>query len=192
MDIFEVIKNRRTVRKLKQEEIEKAALEKLVEAARLAPSAGNRQPLEYLVVDTKERKDIVFPRLRWAAYIAPDGNPSEEEKPAAYIIVLIRKELKWEYSLYDAGAAVENILLGAASLDLGTCWIGSIDRENLRKEMEIPEDYIIDCVIAIGKPAETPVTEELVESVRYYKKQGVLQVPKRNLKKIIHWNKIRQ
>ena len=190
MEVLEAIKKRRTVRKFKQEKVERSILEELVDCARLAPSATNRQPLEYLIADGDEEKRKIFPLLRWASYIAPEGTPSEDERPAAYIIVLLREDLKTVYSLYDVGAAVENILISALNFGLGTCWMANIERESLRREFSIPAGFVIDCVIALGKKAEEPEIVELEESVKYYKENGVIHVPKRNLQKIKHWNKM--
>ena len=89
MDIYETICQRRTVRRYKQDAIPEDILKKLINAARIAPSAANLQPVEYVIVNDKETVEKVFPTLKWAGYIAPAGNPPEGERPTAYLVVLV-------------------------------------------------------------------------------------------------------
>jgi nitroreductase len=190
MDIGEAIKGRRTIRKFKQDRIEFSVLKDLVDGARLAPSGANLQPLEYLVVDESERLDSVFETLKWAAYLAPYGTPGEGEKPVAYIIVLVNKNVK-PHAQYDAAAAIQNILLGAMGYGIGTCWLGAVDREKLACNLNIPGEYVIDSVVALGYPAEESVHEEEQGSLKYYRDaEGKIHVPKRRLQDILHRNEL--
>lgn len=190
MNVYEAIRERRTVRRFKQEPISREVLDKLIDAARLAPSAANLQPSEYIVVDKSSLVDRVFSTLSWAGYIVPRGNPPEGEKPVAYIIVLTAREKTKMSGVSDAAAAIENILLAAREEGIGSCWLGSIERETLRKILNIPKHCLIDSVIALGYPHESPVVEELKDSIKYWKdEEGVLHVPKRKLADILHWNK---
>ena len=100
MDIYEVIKKRRSIRRFKQDEIPLGILEKLVDAARFAPSGGNIQPWEFIIVNDKELLDKVFETLAWAGYIAPEGTPPEGKRPTAYICLL-----------YTSDAADEGLVL---------------------------------------------------------------------------------
>lgn len=191
MQVMDAIKERRTIRKYQQKQIERSILEDLVDGARLAPSAANRQPLEYLVVDDPGLLDKVFETLKWAGYIKPEGDPKEGEKPVAYIIVLINKEVGVSKPHKDCGAAIQNILLGAYSYGIGSCWIGSVDRKQLKESLSIPDKYEIDDVVALGYPAEESVWEEEKGSIKYYKDENkVLHVPKRKLDDIMHFNRI--
>ena len=88
MDVYEAIISRRSIRRFQQKPISTDLLKKFVNAARLAPSAANFQPLEYFVVTDKDLLDKVFETLGWAAYIRPKWSPSQEERPTAYIIIL--------------------------------------------------------------------------------------------------------
>ncbi|MFO7154327.1 MAG: nitroreductase family protein [Caldicoprobacter oshimai] len=191
MTVKEAIRARRTIRKYKQERIPLEVLKELVDGARLAPSAANRQPLEYLIVEDPSLLEPVFSTLGWAGYIKPHGTPKEGEKPTAYIVLLINRELDSAWAKHDVGAAVENILLGAQEYGIGCCWIGSVDRDRLREILQIPEKYIIDCVVALGYAAEKSVVEDEQGSIKYYKDEnGVLHVPKRRLEDIMHVNRI--
>jgi nitroreductase len=189
MSFYNLILSRRSIRQFKPEPVSREILEKLVNAARLAPSAANTQPLEYIVVDDKELKQKLFSCLKWAAYISPKGDPRPGHEPAAYIVVLVNSSLKEKGYEHDVGAAAENIILAAWEQRIGSCWIISVEREKAQEILKIPGAYKIDSVIALGFPDEKPVLEEMKDSVRYWKdEEGRLHVPKRGLKDIIHFN----
>jgi len=189
--VYKIIMKRRSIRRFQQKPIPSGILEKLVNAARVAPSASNLQPLEYVVVDDKDLLPEVFATLKWASYIAPEGNPPEGERPTAYIVVLANKRIIDSGYERDVGAAVENILLAALEEGIGSCWMSPIDKKRLRKTLNVPHFLAIDSVIALGYSAESPVMEEMIDSVtvKYWKdKSGTLHVPKRKLKTIFHRN----
>ncbi|MFH0887229.1 MAG: nitroreductase family protein [bacterium] len=191
MDTNKAITTRRSIRRFKQETISKNILMKLMEAARVAPSAMNAQPLKYLVIDDKSLLLKVFETLSWAGYIAPHGTPPEGQKPVAYIIVLLDDSLKNDYFKYDIGAAVENILLSATDQGLGSCWVGSVNRNVLQKSLAIPNSYYIDSVIALGYPDQGSQVEELKDSIKYWRDDnGDMHIPKRALKEIMYYNVI--
>jgi nitroreductase len=188
--IYETIAARRTIRKFRPEPVSRELLDRLVDAARLAPSAANLQPLEYVVVDDPALKARVFPCLKWAAYIAPAGDPKPGEEPAAYIIVLNNTAIREKMFEYDLGAAMENMILAALEEGIGSCWMLSIDRDRLRALLGVPESYRVDSVLALGYPAEDPAPEVMADSCRYWKDaDGRLHVPKRALAAVAHYNK---
>ncbi len=190
MDIYEIIKKRRTIRRFKQKEIPIEILKKFVDMARIAPSGANMQPIEYIIVNDKKIVDEIFPLTGWAGYLGKDGPPPEGQRPVAYIVILINKTINSPTPEYDVGAAVENILLSATYEGIGTCWIGSINREKLKEILEVPEIYKIDSIIALGYPDEESVIEEYKGSVKYWKdEKGIMHVPKRKLEDILHYNK---
>lgn len=186
MSTYDLILKRRTIRKFKQQKIERSILEKLINAARFAPSASNMQPLKYAIVDEPSKVKSVFDCVKWAGYIAPAGNPAEGEKPVAFIVILADTEIRKAGYELDIGAAAQSIFLAAAEEGIGTCWMGAIDRDKIREILSIPQRYIIDTVVALGYAAESPVTEDEKSSIKYYKDEnGVLHVPKRKLEDII-------
>lgn len=190
--VYETIMRRRSIRRFQQAPIQFDLLKKLVNAARVAPSAGNFQPLEYIAVDDERLLPEVFATLKWARYIAPRGTPPEGERPVAYIVILVNKKIRDLGYGRDVGAAVENILLTALEEGVGSSCIGSINRKKLRKILGVPRFLAIDSVIALGYPAENPVVEKMTKSVKYWKdKSGTLHVPKRELKDILHRNRYR-
>lgn len=190
MDIYEIIKKRRTIRRFKQEKIPLELLEKFIDMARLAPSGANMQPIEYIIVIDREIVKKIFPLTGWAGYLGKNGPPPEGKRPTAYIVVLLNKEIKSPTPKHDVGAAVENILLSATYEGIGTCWIGSVNREKLREILNIPKNYEIDSIVAFGYPDEISVVEEFVGSIKYWKdEKGTMHVPKRKLSEIVHYNK---
>ena len=189
MNIYEAIRKRRSIRRFKQKEIKYELLLKFVDMARIAPSASNLQPLEYIIVNKKEIVDKIFPNLGWAGYLGKEGPPPEGKRPVSYIVVLINKNIKAPTPLRDVGAAVENILLAAVEEGIGTCWIGSINRKNVENILKVPENYLIDSIIALGYPDEESIIEEAKDSIKYWKdKRGIMHVPKRKLYDIVHFN----
>lgn len=192
-NFLELISKRRTIRQFRAQTIPENILLKLVDLGRLAPSAANLQPLEFLVVSDPETRKAVFPCLRWAAYINPAGDPKPGQEPTAYIIILVNTEIREKGYEYDVGAAAENIILGALTQGIGSCWLISVNRDRLREILSIPEKYRIDSVIALGYPAENPVVEDFSGSVKYWKDEvGVLHVPKRKLEDVVHFNRFGQ
>lgn len=189
MDIYDLIIRRRTIRRFQKKPISRQILEKLINAARLAPSAANLQPCEYVVIDDEKFLEKTFETLCWAGYIAPGGNPPPGERPVAYIVVLV-DENKSKSGSQDAAAAIENMILVALSEGLGSCWIGSVEREKLTQLLDVPSHHRIDSALALGYPLEEPILEVMTDSIKYWKdEKNILHVPKRRLKDIIHWQR---
>ena len=187
-EVYRIILKRRSIRRFRQKNIPWVLLKKLVNAGRLAPSAANLQPCEYVIVNHPALLEKVFSTLKWAGYIVPAGNPPEGKKPTAYIIVLVNKEIN-KNGEEDAAAAIENMILVAAEKGIGSCWIASIERIKLRQILKIPGKYKIESVLALGYPDEKSVTEEFKDSIKYWKdKEGVLHVPKKRMESILHHN----
>jgi len=188
---YEIALKRRSIRRFKNIPIPYEILGKCVDAARLAPSAANLQPLEYIIVDDEQLLAKVFDTLKWAGYIRPAGDPPSGHRPMAYIVVLANTDVgRQEWEKCDVGLAVENMILVALEEGVGSCCLGAIDVNRLRELLNIPNNYTISLVLALGYPDESPVVEEFGESPKYWKdKDNVLHVPKRGLKEILHRNK---
>ncbi len=188
-DVRDDIAGRRTVRQFRREPLARNVLEWLVDAGRLAPSAANMQPLEFVVVDDPAVCAMIFPGLKWAAYIAPEGNPKPGQEPAAYVVTLVNTAVRDKMFEYDVGAAMENMIVAAWGQGIGSCWLLSIDRDALQAILGIPDRYRIDSVLALGYPAESPAVEDLKDSQRYWKDpEGRLHVPKRTRACVLHVN----
>lgn len=188
MSTYETILARRTIRKFKQVPVEDPLLKKLVNAARVSPSAANLQPLEYIVVRSSEIGVEVFKHVKWAGYITPHGIPKEGEKPVAYIIIIANNGAGSAFIPYDLGAAVMALSLAAWEEGLGCCWIKSCDRPALKKILNVPDTHEIDSVIALGYRAEAPEMEDSDTNIKYYlTDKEVLRVPKKKTLTLMHW-----
>ncbi len=186
--IYEKITSRRTIRKYAQKDIPREAFLKCVDAARLSPSGANRQPLKYIIVNDQKLLKEVFSTLSWAGYL-PDYQPSEEEMPRAYVIILLDKSIRKNPG-HDAGIAAMSVSMVAYDEGLGSCILGAVDREKLRRILNVPYSLDIVLVVALGYPAENPVVDKMKDGdIKYWlDESGVLHVPKRDLEDIVKWN----
>ncbi|MEW9121206.1 MAG: nitroreductase family protein [Thermotaleaceae bacterium] len=186
--IRELILKNRTYRRFYQNQIiGKDILGDLVDLARLSSSGANLQPLKYIISWEEEKNKKIFPHLKWAGYLKDWDGPIEGERPAAYIVILGDTAISRNY-WWDHGIACQSILLGACEQRLGGCMFGAFDKDGLRKDLNISEQYEILVVIALGKPKENVVLERLEEGgdIKYWRDEaGVHHVPKRPLKDII-------
>ena len=185
--VYMNIKSRRTIRKYKQTAVPEEVLLKCVDAAIFSPSGGNLQPLRYVIVNDAKLLKQVFSTLSWAVYL-PDYGPTEEEMPRAYIVLLLDKNGRTP--THDASIASMSISMVAYDEGLGSCILASVDRKKLRKVLNVPESLDVALVVALGYPAENPVVEPVSDGkINYWlDKNGVLHVPKRDIKDIIRWN----
>jgi FMN reductase [NAD(P)H] len=185
MPFSDIIKTRRTIRLYQQKSIPYKDLEDCVDCARLAPSARNSQPLEYVIVDSQELLKDMFSCMGFGGGISSFVG----KEPVAYIVILVNKDLKGPWAAYDSGLAVENLCLAAWEKGIGTCILARINREKIKALLKIPDKYEIDLVITMGYPAEKSAAEEMKDSNNGYRdEKGVWHVPKRPLKKIAHRN----
>ncbi len=184
----ELIRKNRSYRRFYQEEkVSRETLLELIDYARLSASGGNKQPLKYVISYEKETNDKVFSTLAWAGYLTDWPGPEEGEKPSAYITIVQKKEDKMIGGV-DHGIAAQSILLGAVEKGLGGCIIASVKREQLRQILNLSEDYEILLVIALGKPKETVVIDEIEpgQDIKYWREPNqVHHVPKRKLKDVV-------
>lgn len=170
MDLLEAIKGRRSIRAFKNEEVSVEDVERLVDAARWAPSAGNIQPWEFIVV----RK----PEIRKALVEAALGQDFIKE--ASVVIIVCANENRSSerygvrgkslYCIQDTAAALQNIHLTAYSLGLGTCWIGAFNEEEARRILKIPQGIRPVAIVPVGYLAETarlPKKRPLDQIVHY-------------------------
>ena len=161
-------------------------LEGLVDLARMSGSAANRQPLKYLLFNTREFCERIFPFLAWAGYLKEWSGPVQGERPSAYIIILGDKTITESYSV-DHGIAAQSIMLGATEAGLGGCMIASIKRDALRDDLKIPETFEILLILALGKPVETIIVDDIRDNdVKYWRdEKQIHHVPKRRLDELI-------
>jgi len=181
-----VLKNRSYRRFDESYRIEHSLLEEFVELARLSGSASNRQPLRFVICNSPEDCKRVFPSLAWAGYLNDWDGPEPGERPSGYIIILGDTSITDNFYV-DHGIAAQSILLGATEAGLGGCMIASVKREQLCDEFRIPEHYEILLVIALGKPVENVIIDQVKDGdIKYWRdSEKNHHVPKRTLDELI-------
>lgn len=162
-------------------------LRELVDLARLSASAMNMQPLKYILSADPARNAAIFDTLGWAGYLPHWRGPAPGERPTGYIVMLGDTSIKREFGC-DHGIAAQSIMLGATEKGFGGCMIGSVQKGSLRLALDIPAQYEILLVLALGKPAETIVIEPVGPDgdIKYWRDRGETHhVPKRSLDDLI-------
>jgi nitroreductase len=147
MDVFEVIEVRRSVREFKLDPIPDEKLGMILEAARLAPSAGNRQPWRFVLVQDADKKKAV-------ARAADDQSFLGD---AAVVVVAVGvPEVSARWCEKDTMIALEHMVLAATALGYGTCWIGAFDEDAIKRLLKIPANMRVVALLPIGVPDEKP------------------------------------
>lgn len=186
--IAELIEQNRSCRRFYQDHAVKLdTLKELVDLARLSASGANLQPLKYILSNDADTNADIFSCLTWAAYLKDWPGPQESEQPSAYIVVLNDNSISQDAGC-DHGIAAQSMLLGAREKDLGGCMLGAINRNRLREILNIPAQFKILLVVAIGKPKEMSVLEPVGPdgSIRYWRdSEDIHHVPKRTLSEVI-------
>jgi nitroreductase len=150
MDVFEAIFNRRSVRKYKDTPVEDEKIEKCLEAARWAPSASNKQPWHFIVVQNEATRKALADLHTYGRFM--------KESPVV-IVVLCDPVRHPNYYMMDPCIATQNLLLAAYAQGLGTCWMGTVGanfEDDMKQLLGIPEQLSILCCVSLGYPAETP------------------------------------
>lgn len=170
MDVFRAIKTRRSVRAFTDQQVTGKEVEKLIEAARWAPSAGNIQPWDFIIV----REPKVKQGLSKAALI----QKSIEEAPVVIVVCASPMQSAQRYGsrginlycLQDTAAATQNILLAAHAMGLSTCWIGAFNEEEAKSVVNVPDGVRPIAIVPIGHAAERPRArprKQLTEIMHY-------------------------
>jgi len=156
VEIFGIFKSRRSIRSFTGENVSDEKIEKIIEAARWAPSAGNIQPWEFIVIRRLETKREIAKAALNQFFI--------EEAPV--VIVVCADEARSSrvygsrgaslYCIQDTAAAIENMLLAICALGLGACWVGAFNEEEVKRILRIPRGLRPVAIIPIGHPAERP------------------------------------
>lgn len=170
VELMETIKGRRSIRKFKKQDVPAEYINQLIEAASYAPSAGNIQPWEFIIVKDTAVKE----NLAKASY----NQAQVEQAPAIIVVCADEKRSSMGYSkrgrtlycLQDTAAATQNILLTAYSLGLGTCWIGAFDEDEAKKALKTPEGVRPVVMIPVGYPDVIPKqrNKRLLNEITHY------------------------
>jgi len=149
MDVLQAIKERRSIRQYSQEPISEDQLNQILEAGRWAPSRGNSQPWKFIVLDDEQiRKEL--------AEVIPTGKFFAQATQGIAVVVDPKAS---KHPEQEGAAAIQNILLAAHALGLGTCWIsvrGTDWAETAAKVLGIPDEEWLISVVSIGYPGEAP------------------------------------
>lgn len=187
MNVKDAIMQRRTIRKFTQEQIPEDKLTELVDCARMAAYGANMQPLKFRLVTSEAELNAIFPNTKWAGYLE-NGTPSEDERPTAYIAVLGDNSIRPNGSFeVDAGAAVTTIMLEAVEMGLGSCWLGAINRDEIKRILKLSENLSVVYMLALGYPAQKSRAVDIKDdNVRYYlDNDNTVNVPKRTLNEVL-------
>jgi nitroreductase len=169
MDVFEAIKKRRSVRSYLDKPVEEEKLSEILEAARLAPSASNRQEWRFVVVRDKTKKKELS--------IAAKGQKFLEEAPIviACLAVTDNHIMTCGQPCYpiDVAIAIDHITLAAVSLGVGTCWIGAFYEEEVKKILDIPKEIKVVELLCIGYPKDDSINQKErlpLEKITFFEK----------------------
>lgn len=174
MDVLEAIRNRCAVRNFKPDVIPDNIILKILEAARWAPSPFNTQPWEFIIIKNKETLKAISKYARYSGYL--------EAAPMAIAVIVtpVSDKFCWVENIgetkYAAAMAVQNMMLAAWELGIGTCWV-SIEREKVGEILKVPKTHFVLTVIPIGYPETAPKKHDetfrkKLDDMIFYEKHG--------------------
>ena len=167
MSLIDVILNRRSIRRYEKRPIPEETMKLILEAGRMAPSAGNRQPWHFIVVTEQELKEKLS-QWRYTPFL----------KDSAAVIVGCgensRPRLE-RFTTIDVTIALENMVIAAWALGVGSCWIGGFDEKIVKELLEIPDEIKVVALLSLGYPVGQPTPRR-----------------KKPLEEIIHYNKFKR
>jgi nitroreductase len=162
--LVDVVLSRRSIRRYQQKEIPGEILDKILEAGRQAPSAMNRQPWHFIVVSDKDIKQELSKRL-FTKHI--------RESPVTIVGCAKTGFLDRKWSVIGTSIALQNMVIAAWALGIGSCWIGGFQEDKVKQLLEIPDKVKVVALVTFGYPAETPRAkrkkplEKVVSSNKY-------------------------
>lgn len=165
MDAIEALKTRRSIRSYDSKSVPKQMIETIIDCARLAPSANNIQPWEFIVVTDQAMRKRIADLTDYGKFIAQ----------APVCIAVYSKDVK--HYLEDCSAATENILVAAHALGLGTCWVAGYGKsygEPIAEMLGVPKGHKLVALISLGYPAQQakPYNKRPLEDVLHWEKYG--------------------
>lgn len=185
--LLDIVKRNRSYRRFYQDvEIEEKDLVDLIELARYSATGSNLQNLRFYLSWKPEKNAEIFSCLAWAGYLPKWPGPSEGERPTGYIVIVSdnehNKAVQW-----NTGIAAQTMLLGATEKGLGGCMFGSINKPKLAELIDLNNRYSIELVIALGKPKEEVVIDDIIgDDVKYWRdEEKIHHVPKRKIEDLI-------
>lgn len=187
---FQDILLRRTIRRFQQKPLPEADFRALLNAARLASCASNRQRLRYIVAREPGLVAAILPHTAYAALVQPHRDPVPGVNSPVAFLAVTGTEAPSPHLYADAGAAIQSLEFAAWERSIGCCWLASFDREKAAALLEVKDAGRLLYLVALGYPAESPVREDIRGdgSPRYYlDSDDVLHVPKWTVDSITEW-----
>lgn len=156
MDIFQAIRDRRSIRRYKDIPVEVEKVEQVLDAARLAPSWKNMQCWRFLVVREQAARELLLSAI-------PDDNPGKKAIGAAPVVILVCADPEESdvengitYYVADTAIAFEHLCLAAHAVGLGTCWMGWYDEALIKRAFRMPEQVRVVGLTPLGYPDQEP------------------------------------
>lgn len=187
MDLKVLLQKTRSYRRFDESQrISEAALLSLVELTRYCSSARNQQALKFYLIYKEKDCHAVYMHTQWAGYLKDWNGPEKGERPAAYILVLKDSALTKKLHC-DDGLAIQTIMLGATEMGLGGCILGAFNKKELMTIFKIDAQFEPLYLLALGKPAEKIVLDEMENGdTKYWRDvDQVHHVPKRLINDLI-------
>ena len=147
MSLIDLILSRRSIRKYEKKEIPEEVLNQIFEAGQNAPSAGNKQPIRFIILKEQEIKKNL------------SGTFSRFLKDSPVVIVGcadVKALLTGKWAVVDTTIAIQNMVIAAWALGVGSCWIGSFDEKKVKELLKIPERWKVVALLTFGYPSEQP------------------------------------
>ena len=189
MELKELL-NRRTIRKFARKPIAKADIAAMLEAARCASCASNRQRLRYIAVLSPEKVAAILPHTFYAGQVKPRRTPVPGKTSPTAFLAVTATEKPSGHLWADAGAAIQSIEFAAWERGIGCCWLGSFEPEKVAPILDFPDPERIVYLVALGYPAESPVAEDIPadgDAKYYLDENDTLHIPKFTVEALTRW-----
>lgn len=153
MEFFECVMGRRSCRRFKQDPVSREDLDRMIDAGRYAPTGYNKQPIKFALITSPEKVAQAFKFTGWLT-----GRPSEDEKPAAYVVILCDTEISDSDSAVSC--ATYAVMLAAHALGYGSCWHGCAGNEEVKAFLGLPDNLDPRLIVSLGRRAEEAVVHD--------------------------------
>jgi len=148
MSLIDVILNRRSIRRYEKRDVPEEALAQIIEAGRQAPSAANMQPIRFIILKDHEIKKKLSTNL---------FNRFIKNTPVVIVgCANVKALLTGKWAVVDTTIAMQNMVIAAWTLGVGSCWIGAFNEEKVKEMLRIPAKWKVVALMTLGYPAETP------------------------------------
>lgn len=147
MSLVDVVLNRRSIRRYEPKEIPRDVLDKILEAGRQAPSAANKQPWHFIVLTDSEIKKELSKGM---------FNRFIKDAPVTIVGCAQKDLIASKWSIVSTTIALQNMVVAAWAMGIGSCWVGDFSEEKVKKLLNIPESWNIVALVSFGYPAEKP------------------------------------